>query len=79
MGGFQDSVRRVFSQRLVYYALAWTLTLAVAKITFYAAWHSFDNFYTNNHRNDINGGHATIDFGGQYLMGRLLIEGHGRD
>lgn len=26
-----------------------------------------------------NDGHATIDFGGQWLMGRMLFEGHGRE
>jgi hypothetical protein len=77
MGGFLDSVRRLFSNRLFYYALAWALALMVAEISLYAAWHSFDNVYVGGHRNDGTGGHATIDFGGQYLMGRLLIEGHG--
>jgi hypothetical protein len=79
MGNLQDILRRVFSQRPVYYALAWTLALVVAQISLFAAWHSFDNAYTGGHRNDTNGGHATIDFGAQYLMGRLLVEGHGRD
>jgi arabinofuranan 3-O-arabinosyltransferase len=79
MGGVQDFLRRVFAKRLVWYALAWTLTLFVAYVCLYAAWHSFDNYYTRGHRNDGNGGHVTIDFGGQYLMGRLLVDGHGRD
>src|SRR5262245_62062991 len=79
MGGLHDMLRRVFFQRLFYYALAWAVVLLVAKISLYAAWHSFDNAYLGAHRNDNNGGHATIDFGGQYLMGRLLVEGHGRE
>jgi hypothetical protein len=79
MGGFLESFRRVFTNRLFYYALAWALALMVAEISLYAAWHSFDNYYVNGHRNDGNGGHATIDFGGQYLMGRLLVEGHGAE
>jgi hypothetical protein len=79
MGGLQDILRRVFFNRLFYYALAWGVTLLVAKISLYAAWHSFDNYYVNGHRKDNNGGHVTIDFGGQYLMARLLVEGHGRD
>jgi hypothetical protein len=29
-------------------------------------------------RGDGNAGHITIDFGGQWLFGRLLVEGHGR-
>jgi hypothetical protein len=79
MGGLQDSVRRVFGRRLVWYALAWGLTLFVAQVCLVAAWHSFDNYYARTNRPDGNGGHTTIDFGGQYLMGRLLVEGHGHD
>jgi hypothetical protein len=79
MGGLLVILRRVFSQRLVYHALAWTLTICLAKVYLYAAWHGFDNRYVGGHRNDGNGGHATIDFGGQYLMGRLLARGHGQD
>jgi hypothetical protein len=79
MGSLQDILRRVFFNRLFYYALAWAVALLVAKISLYAAWHSFDNAYLGAHRNDNNGGHATIDFGGQYLMGQLLVEGHGRE
>jgi hypothetical protein len=30
-------------------------------------------------RRDRNWGHATIDFGGQYLMGRMIVEGRGRE
>src|SRR5215217_6257101 len=28
---------------------------------------------------DGNGGHTSIDFGGQWMMGRLLVLGHGRE
>jgi hypothetical protein len=79
MGNLQDILRRVFSQRPVYVALAWTLVIVVAQVTLFAAWHSFDNPYAGTNRNDYNGGHATIDFGAQYLMGRMLVEGHSRD
>src|SRR5262245_60626519 len=30
-------------------------------------------------RPDRNDGHTSIDFGGQWMMGRLLVLGHGRD
>jgi arabinofuranan 3-O-arabinosyltransferase len=79
MRGLQVILRRVFSQRLVYRAMAWTLTIFVAQVTLFSAWHSFDNAFNQGHRRDGNGGHAAIDFGAQYLMGRLLVEGHGRD
>ena len=79
MGDLRDSLRRLFRNRLFYYALAWGVAVLVAKVSLYAAWHSFDNSYLNAHRSDGNSGHTAIDFGGQYVMGRLLLEGHGRD
>ena len=38
-----------------------------------------DHFWAkHDFRNDGNGGHATIDFGGQWLMGRMLVKGYGQ-
>src|SRR4051812_44578274 len=54
--------------------LAWAVFLAVASYFFHRAWHHFDV----PERRDGNDGHVSIDFGGQWLMGRLLVEGHGR-
>src|SRR5262249_51232342 len=34
--------------------------------------------YDEPKRRDGNYGHATIDFGGQWLMGRMLVTGNGR-
>src|SRR5262249_1522751 len=45
------------------------------------AYHSFDVLKDEEpakKRPDGNDGHVSIDFGGQYLMGRMLLEGHGR-
>ncbi len=53
---------------------AWLVVLVTAGASLHAAWHHFDN----STRADGNDGHAAIDFGGQWLMGRLLVEGHGR-
>jgi hypothetical protein len=55
------------------------LALALVPTSLIVAWHSFDNaFRKDQHRRDGNGGHAQIDFGGPWLLGRLLVEGHGR-
>lgn len=53
--------------------LAWLLAaLVVGRIAF-MAWHHFDR----RERADGNRGHATIDFGGSWTMGRMLVEGRG--
>lgn len=64
------------------YVAAWVLTLAGAGSSLYVAWTLYDeqpNPEKPDHvRRDGNGGHCTIDFGGQYLMGRMLVRGYGR-
>jgi hypothetical protein len=74
MGGMLGILRTVLLHRLFYYALAWAVVLLVAHICLWQAWHAFDE----GRRHDGNGGHTTIDFGGQYLMGRMLLEGQGQ-
>src|SRR5438270_12810406 len=56
------------------YVLAWLFALGVAAGFAYTAWNGFNV----EDRADGNDGHTSIDFGGQWLMGRMLIEGHGR-
>lgn len=56
-------------------AFAWLIVAALAYQRGQQAW---DNFEDQN-RPDGNYGHMQIDFGGQYLFGRTLIEGHGKD
>jgi hypothetical protein len=62
--------------------LLWLLTLAVGG---YFLWHAFIWFDVpagipeERRRSDGNNGHAQIDFGGQWLMGRMIIRGHGRE
>jgi hypothetical protein len=53
---------------------AWLVLIAAAWFALNYAWHSFDD----GERRDGNSGHLTIDFGGQWLMGRMVVEGHGR-
>jgi hypothetical protein len=46
------------------------------------AWQSFDDpphLPPQQRRADGNSGHAQIDFGGQWVMGRMLATGHGRE
>src|SRR6266516_816665 len=56
------------------YALAWLLLLAGLAFGLHRSWHYFDD----PRRRDGNVGHALIDFGGQWLMGRMLVEGQAR-
>src|SRR5437763_212751 len=55
------------------YGAAWLLALIVAACSSYEAYTAFDR-----DRPSGNDGHAMIDFGGQWLMGRMLMEGHGQ-
>jgi arabinofuranan 3-O-arabinosyltransferase len=56
------------------YVLAWILAVAVALIELAVAW----NVFASPRRKDGNSGHANIDFGGQWLMGRMLAKGLGQ-
>jgi arabinofuranan 3-O-arabinosyltransferase len=42
------------------------------------AWQGWVNFRAPD-RPDRNDGHTSIDYGGQWMMGRLLVLGHGRE
>ena len=53
---------------------AWLTTLFGAALALVVAWHWADS----PARGDGNSGHASIDFGGQWAMARMLVEGHGR-
>jgi hypothetical protein len=55
------------------YVICWIIAVWIAGITMYESW----NCWNEPARRDGNWGHATIDFGGQYLMGRMIAEGRG--
>ena len=57
----------------VRYGLAWLALLGGLTFGLHRSWHYFDRA----DREDGNDGHALMDFGGQWLMGRLLVEGEG--
>jgi hypothetical protein len=57
------------------YVIAWCIAFGIAGISFYVAWTYYDETTEGYYRNR---GHTTIDFGGQYLMGRMLVRGYAR-
>jgi hypothetical protein len=62
-------------------ALVWIAAIICGISFTYRALHWFDNRPTTpleQQRADGNGGHAQIDFGGQWLMGRMIVTGNGR-
>ncbi len=56
------------------YVLCWLVAIGTAAGYLYFSWHHFDD----PDRRDGNRGHTFIDFGGQYLLGRMLVRGQGR-
>ena len=63
-------------------ALVWVAAFACGIAFTHRALHWFDNpphLPPDRQRADGNSGHTQIDFGGQWLMGRMLATGHGRE
>jgi hypothetical protein len=58
----------------VRYAAAWAVALGWSAVALHIAWHNFDQ----PARRDGNFGHANIDFCGQWLLGRMIVLGYGR-
>ncbi len=62
--------------------LLWLLAFGVGG---YLTWHAFfffdslPNTSEERRRADGNSGHAQIDFGGQWVMGRMVVCGHARE
>jgi hypothetical protein len=57
----------------VRYILAWLAALIVLLSSLYGCWHHQDD----PDRADGSGGHVSLDYSGQWLMGHLLARGHG--
>jgi hypothetical protein len=68
------AVGRFLLHRTTRYVLAWLLALVTASGMILNGWFAF----RDTRRKDGNSGHTTIDFGGQWLMGRMLAKGHGK-
>ncbi len=72
---------RVGSRRLVNVVL-WIFTLTTAGYFLHHGWVWFrnpPNLPEEQQRADGNNGHTQIDFGGQWVMGRMVVLGHGRE
>src|SRR5438132_8636253 len=65
------------------YVLAWVVALAITAGVAIRARHAFDGRYmekaADQLRADGNLGHALVDFGGQWLMARMIVTGHGHE
>src|SRR3954454_6680057 len=66
--------RTSFASDGVRYVLACLLLLGGLAFGLPRSWHFLDK----PERRDGNEGHVSIDFGGQWLMGRILREAHAR-
>ncbi len=74
MSRIEELLLKALRHWLPYYLLAWLAAAVASALAMHYAWHCFDSS-----RRDGNSGHATIDFGGQYLMGRMLVTGNGQE
>ena len=72
--GDMMQILRFLLRTRVRWVICWIIVLVSAGVTTVAAWRAFNEA----ERRDGNRGHATIDFGGQWLMGRMILEGQGR-
>ncbi|MBA2224885.1 glycosyltransferase family 87 protein [Thermogemmata fonticola] len=62
-------------------AALWGVCFLAAGTVLHLAWHTFDDAAGSppeRCRADGNCGHAQIDFGGQWVMGRMIVTGRGR-
>jgi arabinofuranan 3-O-arabinosyltransferase len=80
MGEIRAALYRLLFLRRTYYVLSWLAALGIAIVVFVNAWIHFNIKSTKPEaqRRDSNNGHCMIDFGGQWLMGRMLSQGHGQ-
>jgi hypothetical protein len=67
-------VIRFALHRRVRLTVIWLIALASTASLLHRAWHRFNE----PKRRDGNDGHASVDFGGQWLSARMLVEGEGR-
>lgn len=68
------TVGQLLVHRRTRLALAWLVSLSAAALAAYFAWTCWDD----PGRGDGNWGHGSIDFGGQWVMGRMIVQGRGR-
>jgi hypothetical protein len=85
---FASRSYQILTDRRVRYAIAWAVCLALAGDRMYTARHAFDkgppsdpaqkdwHIKPDRYRADGNDGHAQIDFGGQWVHGRMVAAGY---
>ncbi len=80
-----DSRVRIFLRFILHprtrYVAAWMVAASAAASTLFVAWTVFDTPRKADgtpQRRGGNKGHAMIDFGGQWLLGRMLAQGQGQ-
>lgn len=62
--------------------LLWVVAIGVGLFFLWHAWVWYDDSRSlapDRRRADGNGGHCQIDFGGQWVMGRMFVLGHGKE
>jgi arabinofuranan 3-O-arabinosyltransferase len=74
VAGFSRAVDHFLMWPWTRYLLCWCLALLVSYLITERAW-AWEDAPT---RADGNDGHVGIDFGGQWVMGRMILEGRGR-
>src|SRR6185437_12911926 len=67
-------VLRFLLSPLTRWVICWFIALGAAGFAGDMAWTCFNDA----ERADGNWGHRSIDFGGQWLLGRMVVEGYGR-
>jgi hypothetical protein len=59
--------------RIICYVASWALLLFIAGLVTYDSWTAYDS----DEYDAGTEGHATVDFGGQWYVGKLILQGEG--
>lgn len=82
MNDFADRLIRILFHWRTRYLCAWFAAVGLAGAVLFSAWNSYESTTSPERpipRRDGNSGHTFIDFGGQWLMGAMLVQGHGQN
>src|SRR5260221_10553204 len=75
-----QAVYRFLLHKTTRYVFAWLVALCATSITLHWGWTLFDSPRREDgtfKRAGGNYGHTLIDFGGQWLLGKMVVEGQG--
>lgn len=73
---------RIILHRRTRYVLSWLAAIALTILHYQVSRHVYDVYPSSKpeqDRRDANYGHTLVDFGGQWLMGRIVATGRGRE